>query len=92
MPETTQKFFWIPRGDRGASKRGAAGGPVFLKSAFFVILVIFLQTLADINVRNLPKNFWIPRGARGASRQGAAGGRVFLKSAFLVFLVIFLQT
>ena len=56
MPEATQKFFWIPRGDRGASKRGAAGGPVFLKSAFFVFFVIFLQTLADIDVRNPPKS------------------------------------
>ena len=75
MPETTQKIFWIPRGDRGASKRGAAGGPVFLKSAFFVIMVIFLQTYADINVRNLPKKFWIPRGPGGLVNEGQQGGQ-----------------
>ena len=75
MPETTQKIFSTPRGDRGASKRGAAGGPVFLKSAFFVIMVIFLQTYADINVRNLPKNFWIPRGPGGLVNEGQQGGQ-----------------
>ena len=81
MPEASQKIFWTP------------GGPVFLKSAFLVFLVIFLQTWAEIDARSLPKNFLTPRGARGASnRGGAAGGSVFLKSAFLVFLVMFLQT
>ena len=94
MPETPQKFFWPLGGPGGRVIRWAAGGPVFLKSAFLVYLVIFLHTWAEIDARSLPKTFLIPRGARGASNWGggAAGGPVFLKSAFLVFLVIFLQT
>jgi len=65
MLETSQKNFLTPRGARGASKQGAAGGPVFLRSAFLVFLVIFLQTWAKIDARNLQKNFLTPRGARG---------------------------
>jgi hypothetical protein len=38
------KKILTPRGARGASKWEAAGGTVFLKSAFLVFLVIFLQT------------------------------------------------
>ena len=49
-----------PRGDRGASKRGVAEGPVFLKSAFLVFLVIFLQTWADIDVRTQGRPWVIP--------------------------------
>ena len=50
------------------------GGAVFLNSAFMVFLVIFLETLAKIDARNLPKIFLTPRGTRGASKHGAAGG------------------
>ena len=60
-----------------------------------VFLVIFLETLAKIDARNLPNFFLTPRGARGASIQGGTvggGGPVFLNSAFTVFLVIFLET
>ena len=54
MPEASQKKFWSP---------GGPGGTVFLKSAFLVFLVIFLQTWAEIDARSLPKFFLIPRGA-----------------------------
>ena len=54
MPEASQNFFWSP---------GGPGGTVFLKSAFLVFLVIFLQTWAEIDARSLPKIFLIPRGA-----------------------------
>ena len=70
MPETTQKIFSTPRGDRGASKRRAAGGPVFLKSAFLVFLVIFLQTRANIDARNVPKNVFDPGGRVNGGQQG----------------------
>ena len=49
MPETPPKFFWPPGGP-GGRVIGAAGGPVFLKSAFLVFLVIFLQTWVGIDV------------------------------------------
>ena len=54
MAEASQKIFWSPGGPEGT---------VFLKSAFLVFLVIFLQTWAEIDARSLPKIFLIPRGA-----------------------------
>ena len=44
-----------PPGGTGGQAKGGPGGPVFLKSAFLVFLVIFLQ--AEIDNRNLPKWF-----------------------------------
>ena len=60
---------------------GEGGGAVFLKSAFLVFLVIFLQTLAKVDARNLSKNFLTPRGARGGAskRGGGHKGDSFLK-------------
>ena len=43
-----------PPGGTGGQVKGGPGGPVFLKSAFLVFLVIFLQTWAKIDARNLP--------------------------------------
>ena len=42
MPEASQKIFWTPGGPGGRviGGGGAAGGPVFLKSAFLVFLVM----------------------------------------------------
>ena len=67
MPETSPKKFLTPRGVRGANKQGArgasiqgdswGGGAGFLNSAFMVFLVIFLETLAKIDARNLQENF-----------------------------------
>ena len=51
MPEASQNVF----DTQGASKRGTAGATVFLKSAFFVILVIFFQTWAEIDARIINK-------------------------------------
>ena len=53
---------------------GAAGGTVFLKSAFLIFLVIFLQTVAEIDARNLPKNFLTP-SAVGRVNGGQQGGQ-----------------
>ena len=47
-----------PPGGTGGQVKGGPGGPVFLKSAFLVFLVIFLQTWAKIDARNIPKFFW----------------------------------
>ena len=78
----TSKNFLTPRGARGASKWEAAGGTVFLKSAFLEFLVIFLQTSADIDARSLPKFFLTPRGASKREGAGAAGDS-FLKICIL---------
>ena len=53
-------------GSPGGQVKGGPGGPVFLKSAFLIFLVIFLKTRAKTDARNLPKNFLTPRGARGS--------------------------
>ena len=54
------KKLWLPGGQ--------LGGPVSLKSAFFAILVIFLQTWAEKDARNLPNTFLTPRGSGGRGR------------------------
>ena len=67
------------------------GGPVFLNSAFMLYLVIFLETLAKIDARNLPKIFLTPKGAGGGGGGGetrggrGGGGWVSLKVHFLFF-------
>ena len=63
-----------------------------LKSVFLVFWVIFLQTWAEIDARNLPKKSFDPQGTRGASKLGTVEGSVFLTTVFSVFLVTFLQT
>ena len=63
----TYKHFFDPQGVQGCSR-----GPVFPKSAFLVFLIIFLQTWAEIDARNLPKKFLTPRGD---SKRGPQGGR-----------------
>ena len=80
MQETSQNNFWLPGGPGGQVIWGGGqlGGPVFLKSAFLVFLVIFLQTWAEIDARHLPKMILTPRGAkgaRGASKWGQLGGQ-----------------
>ena len=84
MPETSQKNFWLPGGPGGQVLWGTAsqgGGTVFLKSVFLVFLVIFLQTWAEIDARNLPKKMLIPRG--GDSKRGTSRGANFLKICIL---------
>ena len=83
MPETSQKLFWYPRGTGGTVNGGPAGGTVFLKSAFLVFLVIFLQTWAEIDARNLPKIVLIPKVDRGDSKRGTSRGASFLKICIL---------
>ena len=61
MQETSKKLFWSPGGPGRRVNGWAAGGPVLLKFAFLVFLVIFLQTLAEIDARSLPKKFLTPR-------------------------------
>ena len=80
MSETSQKFFWFPGGPVNG---WAGGGPVFLKSAFFVFLVIFLQTWAVIDARNLPIFFWSPGGPGGVSKWVGSRGASFLKICIL---------
>ena len=45
--------------------------------------MIFLQTWAEIDARNLPKNFLIPKGDRGDSKRGTSRGASFLKICIL---------
>ena len=91
MPEASKKIFWPPGGP-GGRVIGAAGGPVFLKSAFLVFLVIFLQSWAEIDARSLPKIFFDPRGARGASKWLGSRGASFLKICILVIFGDIFQT
>jgi len=63
------------RGDRGTGRIGGTGGTVFLESTFLAFLVVFLQTLAWIDARNLPKFFLTPRGPGGQGEQGGQGGQ-----------------
>ena len=48
---------------------------VFLKSAFFVFLVIFLQTWAEIDGRHLPIFFLLPGGLGGQVNRGQLRGQ-----------------
>ena len=61
MPKTSQKYF----DSRGARGEGGTGGTVFLKSTFLAFLVVFLQTLAWIDARNLPTFLLTLPGIRG---------------------------
>ena len=55
------KKYLTPMGARGAKR-----GTVFLKSNFLVLLVIFLQSWAEIDSWKLPKITWIPGGQGGS--------------------------
>ena len=73
------KIFFAPRGASKCWPRGGGGG-VFLKSAFLVFLVIFLQTWAEIDAKNLPKIFW---PTEGTVNVGPAVGASFPKTCIL---------
>ena len=80
MPETSQHFFWLSRGS------GGTGGTVSLKSTFLVFLVIFLQTWAKIDARNIPKILLNPRRARGD--RGDRGNRGDRGDSFLKIYIL----